>query len=146
MRVEYSTVIDAPIDKVWKVIRAYASNWDPESPVKFGLSKGASDDQLACERTITLPNSWGQIVEKLDCLDDRSYRLVYSIVSSPFPCTGYVAEYQAFPITSSNKTFVRWFSNFEPNQETGGFNFQEVFTGVYSGGLAGAAKVLAAQK
>ena len=147
MRVEYSTVIDAPVDKVWQIIRVYAKSWDPESPIKFELTKGSSDDQVGCNRTITLPDNGGVIVERLEALDDRNHRLCYSIVSAPFPCTGYVSEYQAWPVTDGNKTFVRWFSEFEPNKEGAeGFNFEAVFTGIYSGQLGSCKKLLANNK
>lgn len=144
MRVEYSTVINAPIDKVWKIIRVFAQNWNPESPILFTLKEGAAQDQVGAIRNINVPQL-GDVVERLEALDDRNYRLCYAILSSPFPVKDYVAEYQAFAVTEGDRTFVRWFSTFEPNQELGEFNPTAVFTSIYKNHLGDAAKILGAQ-
>lgn len=148
MKVTYSTVIDAPLEKCWPILRIFADNWDPESPLKFVLSEGKCQDQVGCVRTITIPGA-GDVVERLLCLDDTNHRVSYTILSSFWAIKNYVAEYAAYEVVEGNKTFVQWSGTFEPTVAPGDEKWLEwnaLFSGIYKNNLEACARRAGAVK
>lgn len=113
VRIYVSDVIEAPIEKVWALVRDFNGmpGWHPfirDSEIENGLPS----DAVGCVRSFHLANG-GHLREKLLSLSDRDHRCVYCILDSPLPVTGYVASYRLLPITEGDRTFIDWWAEFE---------------------------------
>ena len=112
VRIYVSEVIDAPIEKVWGLIRDFNGmpEWHPfitDSHIEGGLPS----DAVGCVRNFHLANG-GHLREQLLSLSDRDHECVYCILESPLPVTNYVAGYRVLPITEGNRTFIDWWAEF----------------------------------
>src|SRR4029077_19384117 len=67
-----SDVIDAPIEKVWGIMRDF-NDMPAYHPAikKSAIESGCSSDQVGCLRHLTLAD--GFVRERLLCLDDKNY-------------------------------------------------------------------------
>jgi len=134
-RVVRSTVIDAPLERVWAVIRDFNSHdqWH-EVVERSRIEGGDRSDQVGCVRAFTLRD--GQFIrEQLIALDEREHRSTYCIVEATVPLRRYVATITLKPVTDGNRTFWHWESTFAtpPGQER---ELREmVATGVYEAGF-----------
>jgi len=115
-----STVIDAPIADVWKILRDFNGHhkWHPAISHSY-IEDEKSADQIGAIRNFTLANG-GAVRERLLSLSDEDYSFRYEIVESDLPISNYRAKVQLKPITDNNQTFWIWSSSFEtsPEQET----------------------------
>jgi NADPH:quinone reductase-like Zn-dependent oxidoreductase len=107
-----STVIDAPIERVWAVLRDFNSHdrWHDvvaESRIE-GRDRG---DQVGCVRSFTLKDG-NRIREQLLTLSDSDYRTTYCIVEATVPLQRYVATLTLKPVTDGDRTFWHWESTF----------------------------------
>ena len=108
IRIYTSSVIDAPADSVWAVIRDFNALplWHPliaESRIENGLAA----DEVGCVRNFRLVDG-GELREQLLTLSDRDYQCTYSILDSPMPLTNYIATLKLTPITDGNRAFAEW--------------------------------------
>lgn len=111
-RVVRSTVIDAPIERVWAVIRDFNSHdqWH-EVVDRSRIEGGERSDQVGCVRNFTLEDG-NHIREQLLTLSDTEYRSTYTIVEATVPLQRYVATVTLKPVTDGNRTFWHWESTF----------------------------------
>jgi NADPH2:quinone reductase len=118
-RVVRSTVIDAPIERVWAVLRDFNSHdaWH-EVVDESRIEAGRQSSQVGCVRAFTLKDG-NFIREQLLTLDDREHRSTYCIVEATVPLQRYVATVTLKPVTDGNRTFWHWESTFAtpPGQE-----------------------------
>ena len=96
-RIYVSDVINAPIEKVWALIRDFNGmpGWHPlirDSQIENGLPSNA----VGCVRNFHLSDG-GHLREQLLSLSDRDHSCVYCILDSPLPVKGYVAGYRLLP-------------------------------------------------
>jgi NADPH:quinone reductase len=137
IRVRRSAVIDAPIDRVWAVLRDFNSHsaWHPAvGPSQ--IENGEPADQVGCVRNFTLKDG-NHIREQLLALSDRDYISTYCILDATLPMRNYVATLQLKRVTDGDRTFWHWESTFDVprGRET---EFDElVGGGVYEGGFKG---------
>jgi hypothetical protein len=113
VRIYVSDVIEAPIEKVWSLIRDFNGmpKWHPfirDSEIEAGLPS----DAVGCVRSFHLANG-GHLREQLLSLSDRDHECIYCILESPLPVTGYVAGYRLLPVTEGQRTFIDWWAEFE---------------------------------
>ena len=137
IRVTRSTIIDAPVARVWAVLRDFNSHsaWHP-AVGESQIENGEAADQVGCVRNFHLKDG-NHIREQLLALSDQDYLSTYCIVDATLPMRRYVATVRLKPVTDGNRTFWHWQSTFEvpPGREA---EFAElVGTGVYEGGFAG---------
>ncbi len=134
-RVVRSTIIDAPIDRVWAVLRDFNSHDRWHAVVEQSHIDGNErSDQVGCVRSFTLKDG-NRIREQLLTLDDREHKSTYCIVEATVPLQRYVAKVTLKPVTDSNRTFWHWESSFAtpPGMER---ELREmVATGVYEAGF-----------
>jgi NADPH2:quinone reductase len=137
IRVRRSAVIDAPIGRVWEVLRDFNSHsaWHPAvGPSE--IENGEAPDQVGCVRNFHLKDG-NHIREQLLALSDRDYLSTYCILDATLPMKNYVATVQLKKITDGNHTFWHWESTFEvPKGREREFD-ELVGNGVYEGGFAG---------
>jgi NADPH:quinone reductase len=118
-RVVRSTVIDAPIERVWAVLRDFNSHDQWHDVVEASRIEGSDrSDQVGCVRSFTLKDG-NRIREQLLTLSDRDYKSTYCIVEATVPLQRYVATVTLKPVTDGNRTFWHWESTFAtpPGQE-----------------------------
>jgi NADPH2:quinone reductase len=111
-KVVRSTVIDAPIERVWAVLRDFNSHDQWHTVVDKSRIEGQDhSDQVGCVRSFTLKDG-NRIREQLLTLDDREYKSTYCIVEATVPLQRYVATVTLKPVTDGKRTFWHWESSF----------------------------------
>lgn len=125
-----SSVIEIPAsaDQVWQLIGGFNSlpDWLPFI-AKSEPSEGGR------VRHLTTADG-GQIVERLQTFDNVARIYSYTIEESPFPVSAYLATVQVEALTESSAK-VTWSGVFTPATGTTDAAVEELFAGVYSGGL-----------
>ncbi len=114
-----STVIDAPIDRVWAVLRDFNSHEQWHDVVAESRIEGDErGDQVGCVRNFTL-NDGNGIREQLIALSDSEHRSTYCIVEATVRLERYVATVTLKPVTDGDRTFWGWESRFttRPGEE-----------------------------
>ncbi|HEY6135562.1 MAG TPA: SRPBCC family protein, partial [Rubrivivax sp.] len=111
-KVVRSTIIDAPIERVWAVLRDFNSHDQWHDVVEQSrIEGGERGDQVGCVRSFTLKDG-NRIREQLLTLSDREYKSTYCIVEATVPLKRYVATVTLKPVTDGNRTFWHWESSF----------------------------------
>jgi len=114
-----STVIDAPIERVWAVLRDFNSHHLWHDVVAESRIEGDErPDQVGCVRSFALKDGH-RIREQLLTLSDTDYKSTYCIVEATVPLQRYVATVTLKPVTDGDRTFWHWESTFAtpPGQE-----------------------------
>lgn len=111
-RVVRSTIIDAPIERVWAVLRDFNSHDQWHDAVDVSRIEGNErSDQVGCVRSFTLSDG-SRIREQLLTLSDTEHKSTYCIVEATVPLQRYVAALTLKPVTDGNRTFWHWESTF----------------------------------
>lgn len=142
-KVVRSTVIDAPIARVWAVLRDFNSHDQWHDVVDASrIENGEASSQVGCVRSFTLKDG-NRIREQLLALSDTEYKSTYCILDATVPLKRYVATVTLKPVTDGDRTFWHWESSFEtpPGQERELRDM--VAQGVYEAGFANLRKYLA---
>ena len=107
-----STVIDAPIERVWAVLRDFNSHdrWH-DVVVESRIEGDERGDQVGCVRSFTL-NDGNRIREQLLALSDSEHKSTYCIVEATVALERYVATLTLKPVTDGDRTFWHWESTF----------------------------------
>jgi NADPH:quinone reductase len=143
LRVTRSTVIDAPIERVWAVLRDFNSHtaWHP-IVAESEIEGGEPSDRVGCVRNFTLRDG-ARVREQLLSLSDREYRFTYCILDADVPLDRYVATVQLKPVTDGRRTFWHWQSTFRPPRGREQEFANMVGHDVYEGGFSGLTQFLA---
>ena len=142
IRVRRSAIIDAPIDRVWAVLRDFNSHsaWHP-AVGESRIERNEPADQVGCVRNFFLKDG-NHIREQLLALSDRDYISTYCILDATLPMRNYVATVHLKKVTDGDRTFWHWESSFDvPNGREREFE-QLVGGGVYEAGFAALQKYL----
>jgi NADPH:quinone reductase len=116
LRVEIrrSTVIAAPIDDLWAILRDFNSHalWHP-AVAASAVEAGEAADQVGAVRSFRLKNG-SRIREQLLFLSDLKRSFGYCILEAPVPLRDYVAIVRLRPVTAENSCFWDWRASFNP--------------------------------
>ena|SRR5437667_7629477 len=138
-----SDVIDAPIEKVWEIMRDYNDMSSYHPGIKGSvIENGLPSDQVGCVRRLTLGE--GYVREVLLCLDDRNYVFTYEIIEGTLPVRGYVAGVRLHRITEGDRTFGEWWADFEVVGADRDAMIAQIGNNVFAAGFKGVAAKLAA--
>jgi uncharacterized membrane protein len=138
-----SHVIDAPIERVWGIMRDYNDMPSYHPGIKKSVIEGdGPSDRVGCVRRLTL--SEGFVREVLLCLDDRNYVFTYEIIEGTLPVRGYVAGVRLHRITEGNRTFAEWWADFEVIGADRDAIVAQIGNNVFADGFRGVASKLAA--
>ena len=125
-----SSVIEIPVsaDQVWQLVGGFDAlpNWLP-----FIVKSESADGGRV--RHLTTAEG-GTVVERLQTFDNVARTYTYSILESPFPVSAYLATLQVEGLTVSSAK-VTWSGVFTPVAGTTDAAVEELFAGVYKGGL-----------
>lgn len=135
VRVYISSVIDAPAERVWEVIRDFSSlsRWHPGISASR-IENNQAADKVGCIRELRLGNG-GNIREQLLTLSDFDYQCTYSILESPMPLENYIATLKLTPITDGNRTFAEWSTEFDCDEAQERELAENIGQGVFQAGF-----------
>ena len=135
-RVVRSTVIDAPIERVWSVLRDFNSHGRWHRAIALSRIEGSErSDQVGCVRSFTLRDGH-RIREQLLTLSDTDHVSTYCIVEATVPLQRYVATVTLKPVTDGSRTFWHWESTFSTPEGMERELHDMVAEGVYEAGFA----------
>src|SRR5215472_6114725 len=111
VRVRKSTVIEAPIDAVWGILRDFNGHerWHPAVAESL-IEDGRRADEVGCVRRFRLVDG-GELREQLLQLSDREHSFTYCILESPIALIEYVATLRLKSVTDGPGTFWEWSSS-----------------------------------
>jgi hypothetical protein len=112
-KVFVSTVMAAPVGRVWAVIRDFNGlpAWTPFA-AESRIEQNAPADQVGCVRNFRLKDG-GRIRERLLALSDYDFSMTYAILESPMGVTDYVSTLKLTPITDGDRSFAEWSAEFD---------------------------------
>jgi hypothetical protein len=128
-----STIIDAPVETVWSLVRDFNGlpSWIPavgDSTIEEGLDS----DVVGCVRAFHIGE---QLVrERLLSLDDRFYTFTYNFETPAFPVKNYLARMTLIPVTKGDRTFAEWTADFDEAPGDEGKYVEIVSKNVFQGG------------
>jgi hypothetical protein len=131
-----STVIAAPVDRIWAIIRDFNGlpGWHP-AITRSEIEDGKTGDTIGAVRSFYLADGT-HAREQLVALDDRQRTLFYIFATPAFPVADYVSQIRVAPVTDGGGTFVEWSAQFEERPADAGKYVDAVANGVFAVGLA----------
>ncbi|RAH98837.1 SRPBCC family protein [Acuticoccus sediminis] len=113
VKIVTSTVIDAPIEAVWAVVRDFNGHdrWHP-AVADSVMERGAPTDKVGGVRRFHLADG-AELREQLLALDDAEMTMSYCLLDTPVPLFNYVAHCRLLPVTDGDMTFWHWESRFD---------------------------------
>ncbi|HYG86593.1 MAG TPA: SRPBCC family protein [Azospirillum sp.] len=141
-RILRSTIVDAPVEEVWRILRDFNAHRDWHPAVADSLIEGGmAPDAVRAVRRFRLAGG-AVLREQLLMLSDRDHSLSYCILDAPVPLIGYVAQIRLRPVTDGNRTFWHWSCQFDCPPEREAEMVRLVAEGVYEAGFGGLKKTL----
>jgi hypothetical protein len=107
-----STIIDAPVDVLWSVLRDFNGHesWHP-IVARSAIERSQPSDRIGCVRRFTLQDG-SELREQLLTLSDLEMTFSYCLLDTPIPLFNYVAHVRLLPVTDGNRSFWHWESRF----------------------------------
>jgi len=107
-----SDVIDAPIEKVWKVMRDFNDMPSYHPAIKKSIIEGEHpSDQVGCVRRLTLADGF---VREVLLESVRQRQPAYTtIIEGTLPVRCYLAGVRLHRVSEGNRTFAEWWADFE---------------------------------
>ena len=135
MKVIRSTILDAPCDAVWEVLRDFNGHdsWHP-AVASSRIERGQDADRIGCVRRFQLADG-AELREQLLTLSDLEQTFSYCLLDTPIPLFNYVAHVRLYPVTDGDRTFWEWEGNFNTPQGREQELRELVGDGIYSAGF-----------
>ena len=136
VKVVKSTVLDAPAEAVWEVIRDFNGHdvWHP-IVADSTIERGWPSDRVGCIRRFHLSDG-SELRERLLTLSDADMAFSYCLLDTPVPLLNYVAHVRLAPVTDGDRTFWHWESRFDTPPGREAELAEMVGREVYAGGMA----------
>ncbi|MCV0395550.1 MAG: SRPBCC family protein [Rhizobiaceae bacterium] len=133
--IHVSSVIDAPIEKVWERIRDFNGlpSWHPRM-VESEIEDGKAATDIGAVRRFKVA-SGATIREKLVAFSDRDHLTTYAIIEHPAPISNHTATLKLEPVTDGNRTFASWTSTFDAPADKGDEIAAGMGENVFQGGF-----------
>jgi hypothetical protein len=120
VKVVKSTVLEAPVDAVWDILRDFNGHdqWHP-AVADSEIERNIGADRVGCVRRFHLTDG-SELREQLLTLSDADMAFSYCLLDTPVPLLNYVAHVRLAPVTDEDWTFWHWESRFDtpPGRET----------------------------
>ena len=113
VKVVKSTIIEAPVETVWDVLRDFNGHdvWHP-AVATSQIERGQPSDRVGCVRRFRLADG-SELREQLLTLSDADLAFSYCLLDTPVPLLNYVAHVRLSPVTDGDQTFWHWQSQFD---------------------------------
>ena len=133
--IKVSSVIDAPIGKVWERIRDFNGlpSWHPRM-VESQIEDGKAATEIGCVRNFKVA-SGATVREKLLAFSDDEYLTTYSIIGHPAPISNHTATLKLERVTDGDRTFAVWTSQFDAPEEKADEIARGMADNVFQGGF-----------
>lgn len=130
-----SSVIDAPIEKVWDRIRDFNGlpSWHPRM-VESEIEDGKAATDIGAVRKFKVA-SGAVIREKLLAFSDKDFLTTYSIIGHPAPINNHTATLKLERVTDGDRTFAVWTSEFDAPADKGDEIAKGMGDNVFQGGF-----------
>jgi NADPH:quinone reductase len=138
-----SAVIEAPMERVWAVLRDFNSHhrWHP-AVAGSHMENDLDGDVVGGVRRLSLVDG-AELREQLLHHSDHDFTMTYSILDSSLPLLGYVATLHLKPVTDGNQTFWHWRAQFRAPEDRASELENLVGQQIYEAGFAGLRTFLA---
>lgn len=135
VEVESSALLDAPLEKVWNLVRDFNNigRWHPDV-IESRLESG-SGQEAGAERSVRLRNGMS-IRERLLAISPEAHSYKYSVIESPLPMRDHESTVQLTPINDS-RTRVTWTARFQVMEGNAKAFGEGVKAGVLDAGIEG---------
>ena len=133
--IKVSSVIDAPIGKVWDRIRDFNGlpGWHPRM-IESQIEDGKAATEIGCVRNFKVA-SGATVREKLLAFSDDEHLTTYSIIGHPAPISNHTATLKLERVTDGDRTFAVWTSQFDAPAEKGDEIARGMADNVFQGGF-----------
>jgi len=134
-KVYASTVIPAPPDAIWTVVRDFNAlpAWTP-FVAESRIEQNKPSDQVGCIRNFRLKDG-GRIREQLVELSDYEMSFGYTILESQMGVENYYATFRLSPVTDVDHTFAEWDAEFDAAPEREDALVEQIGRNVFAAGL-----------
>ncbi len=113
-KVFVSTVINAPIERVWRVVRDFNGLPAWMAGMKASEIEGGKDATVVgAVRRLRMEGGDTVLRERLEQLSEGDYRITYAVLEGPVPAKSVVTSMRLRPITDSYGTYGEWTSQFQ---------------------------------
>lgn len=131
-----STIIEAPIEAVWDLLRDFNGHdrWHP-AVATSQIERGRDADRIGSVRRFRLAGG-EELREQLLALSDAETTFSYCLLDTPIPLLNYVAHVRLIPVTESDHTFWEWTCRFDTPAGREKELEAQVGTGIYEAGFA----------
>lgn len=135
VKVVKSTVLGAPVESAWEVLRDFNGHeaWHP-AVVDSAIDRGQPSDKVGCVRRFHLADG-SELREQLLTLSDADMAFSYCLLETPVPLFNYVAHVRLAPVTDGDSTFWHWESRFDTPTGREDELRQMVAEDIYQGGF-----------
>ncbi len=135
VKVIRSTILNAPVENVWDVIRDFNGHdqWHP-AVATSQIERTNPSDMVGCVRRFRLKDG-AELREQLLTLSDIEQSFSYCLLDTPIPLFNYVAHCRLFPVTDGDLTFWEWESRFDTPLGQEGDLAELVGDRIYSAGF-----------
>ena len=133
--IKVSSVIDAPIGKVWERIRDFNGlpGWHPRM-IESQIEDGKAATEIGCVRNFKVA-SGATVREKLLAFSDDEHLTTYSIIGHPAPISNHTATLKLERVTDGDRTFAVWTSQFDAPAEKADEIAKGMADNVFQGGF-----------
>ena len=109
-----STVINAPTERVWRVVSDFngLAAWMPGMTGSI-IEGGKGDKEIGAVRQLTMAGTKDKLRERLDVLSPGELLITYSVLEGPLPVKNIVTSMRLRAITDTYGTLGEWSSQFE---------------------------------
>lgn len=142
VKVRQSTIIQAPIEQVWDILRDFNSHdrWHPAIAASH-IEGNDPSTRVGAVRNFRLRD--GSVLrEQLLALSDKTQSFRYCLLEAPIPLMNYVAQVRLKPVTDGDATFWEWQSTFDPPRHRRDELVQLVTRDIYQAGFAAIQRLL----
>lgn len=135
VKIDKSTVIEAPVERVWAVLRDFNlhSQYHP-AVAASQIERGQPSDKVGCVRRFHLQDG-SELRELLLTLSDADMAFSYCLLDTPVPLLNYVAHNRLAPVTDVDWTFWHWHCRFDTPRGREQALFQTISTDIYDAGF-----------
>lgn len=130
-----SSVIDAPIEKVWARIRDFNGlpSWHPRM-VTSQIEGGGHAHAVGAVRNFQVVTG-ATVREKLVAHSDDDHSVTYAIIETPQPISNHEATLSLRKITDGNRTYAEWTASFDAPAEEADKVAEGMAANVFQGGF-----------
>jgi len=121
-----STVINAPLERVWRVVSDFNGllAWMPGMKGSL-IEPGKTAKEIGAVRKLTMAGTKDVLRERLEVLDPNEFLITYSVLEGPLPVKNIRTSIRLRSITDTYGTLGEWSSEFatETGKEEEGVQF-----------------------